>query len=157
MRALWFWLHIVGVVGFVAIHGEQAFAMFRIRSSGRDREAIEALTERSKARTGLSYLALGVIVVSGTAAGIHLSEFGTTWIWAAIIVLLITVGLMSVTATPWMKRLRYGCTRWADGSYTMDDAELAATLDGPIPFLVAGIGTVGLIVILLLMFLKPGA
>lgn len=157
MQALWFWLHIAGTVGFVAVHGEQAVAMFRIRAAGPERARIEALTERSKAKTGLSYLALGAIVVSGTAAGIHGSEFGTTWIWAAIIVLLITVGLMSVTATPWMKGLRYGCTRWADGSYAMDDQELARTLAGPVPFIVAGIGTAGLVVILLLMFLKPGA
>ena len=71
--------------------------------------------------------------------------------------LLVTVGLMSVTATPWMKGLRNGCTRWADGSYTMDDAELARTLAGPVPLIVTGIGTAGLLVILLLMFLKPGA
>ena len=157
MQALWFWLHIAGTIGFVAVHGEQTMAMFRIRASGTDRAAIEALTERSKAKTGLSYLSLGVIVTSGTAAGIHGSDFGATWIWAGIIVLLITVGLMSVTATPWMKSLRHGCTRWADGSYTMDDAELARTLAGPVPMIVAGIGTAGLIVILLLMFLKPGA
>jgi len=157
MQSLWFWLHIVGTVGFIAVHGEQAMAMFRIRSAGSDRDAIETLTERSKAKTALSYLALGVIVVSGTAAGIHGSAFGATWIWAAIVVLLITVGLMSVTATPWMKSLRHGCTRWADGSYAMDDQELARTLAGPVPAIVAGIGTTGLVVILLLMFLKPGA
>jgi hypothetical protein len=156
MQTLWFWLHIAGTVGFLAVHGEQAVAMFRIRAAGEDRATIEALTERSKARTGRSYLAFGVIVVSGTAAGIHRSEFGATWIWAAIIVLLITVGLMSVTATPWMKSLRYGCTRWADGSYAMDDAMLARTLAGAVPFVVAGIGTAGLVIILLLMFLKPG-
>ena len=157
MQALWFWLHIAGTVGFVAVHGEQAVAMFRIRAAGTDRAAIETLTERSKAKTALSYLTLGVIVVSGTAAGIHGSDFGATWIWAAIIVLLITVGLMSVTATPWMKSLRHGCTRWADGTYSMDDEQLARTLAGPVPGLVAGIGTVGLVIILVLMFLKPGA
>lgn len=157
MATLWYWLHIAGTMGFVAIHGEQALAMFRIRAAATDRAAIESLTERSKAKTGISYLSLGVIVVSGTAAGIHGSDFGATWIWAAIIVLLITVGLMSVTATPWMKSLRNGCTRWADGSYTMDDDHLAQTISGPVPFIVAGIGTAGLAIILLLMFVKPGA
>lgn len=157
MGSLWFWLHIAGTVGFVAVHGEQAVAMFRIRAAGKERARIETLAERSKARTARSYLTLGVIVVSGTAAGIHGSAFGATWIWAAIIVLLVTVGLMSVTATPWMKSLRQGCTQWADGSYAMNDEELAAALAGPVPLIVAGIGTVGLAIILLLMFLKPGA
>ena len=157
MQTLWFWLHIAGTVGFVAVHAEQAVAMFRIRAAGQDRAKIEALTERSKAKTGLGYLALGIIVASGTAAGIHGSMFGSTWIWAAIIVLLVTVGLMSVTATPWMKSLRHGCTRWADGSYTMGDQDLASTLSGPVPFIVAGIGAAGLVIILVLMFLKPGA
>lgn len=157
MATLWYWLHIAGTVGFVAVHGEQAVAMFRIRAAATDRAAIETLTERSKAKTGLSYLSLGIIVVSGTAAGIHSSDFGATWIWAAIIVLLTTVGLMSVTATPWMKSLRTGCTRWADGNYAMDDDQLARTISGPVPFIVAGIGSAGLVIILLLMFLKPGA
>lgn len=157
MGSLWFWLHIAGTVGFVAVHSEQAVAMFRIRAAGKERAMIETLAERSKARTARSYLTLGVIVVSGTAAGIHGSAFGATWIWAAIIVLLVTVGLMSVTATPWMKSLRQGCTQWADGSYAMNDEELAAALAGPVPLIVAGIGTVGLAIILLLMFLKPGA
>ncbi|MEA2520939.1 MAG: hypothetical protein QOI81_585, partial [Actinomycetota bacterium] len=128
MDAVWFWLHIAGTVGFIAVHGEQAIAMFRIRAAQHDRATIEALTERSKAKTARSYAALGVIVVSGSAAGIHRSEFGEAWLWAAIIVLLVTVGLMSVTATPWMKRLRYGCTRWANGTYAMDDDELAQTI-----------------------------
>lgn len=157
MDTVWFWLHIVGTVGFIAVHGEQAIAMFRIRGARDDRAAIEALTERSKAKTARSYAALGVIVVSGTAAGIHRSEFGAPWVWAAIVVLLVTVGLMSVTATPWMKRLRYGCTRWADGTYAMDDQELARTVQGPVPVIVAATGTVGLLIILFLMFAKPGA
>ncbi|MEP7060667.1 MAG: hypothetical protein ABI828_08040 [Actinomycetota bacterium] len=157
MDMVWFWLHIAGTLGFLAVHGEQAVAMFRIRTAGSDRAAIEALTERSKTKTARSYAALGVIVVSGTAAGIHRSEFGAAWLWAAIIVLLVTVGLMSVTATPWMKRLRYGCTRWADGSYAMDEQELAETLGGPVPLIVAATGAAGLLIILFLMFAKPGA
>jgi hypothetical protein len=157
MDTVWFWLHIAGTVGFIAVHGEQAIAMFRIRAAQHDRATIEALTERSKAKTARSYAALGVIVVSGSAAGIHRSEFGEAWLWAAIIVLLVTVGLMSVTATPWMKRLRYGCTRWADGTYAMDDHELAQTIRGPVPVVVAATGAVGLLIILFLMFAKPGA
>jgi hypothetical protein len=155
--AFWFWLHIVGTAGFVAVHGQQAIAMFRIRAARLDRATIEALTERSKAKTARSYAALGVIVVSGTAAGIHRSEFGQVWLWTAIIVLLVTVGLMSVTATPWMKRLRYGCTRWADGTYAMDDQELARTVGGPVPAIVATTGVFGLLIIVFLMFAKPGA
>jgi hypothetical protein len=157
MDAVWFWLHIAGTVGFIAVHGEQAIAMFRIRAAQHDRATIEALTERSKAKTARSYAALGVIVVSGSAAGIHGSEFGEAWLWAAIIVLLVAVGLMSVTATPWMKRLRYGCTRWANGTYAMDDDELAQTIQGPVPAIVAATGVAGLLIILFLMFAKPGA
>ena len=49
-------------------------------------------------------------------------------------------------ATPYMKRLREGCTRWADGTYTMSDDELAAALDGPATMITAGERSVGLVV-----------
>jgi hypothetical protein len=56
-----------------------------------------------------------------------------------------------------MKRLRYGCTRWANGTYAMDDDELAQTIQGPVPAIVAATGVAGLLIILFLMFAKPGA
>jgi hypothetical protein len=56
-----------------------------------------------------------------------------------------------------MKRLREGCTRWSDGSFTLSDEDLRATLDGPATAITAASGGIGLLVILYLMVFKPGA
>jgi hypothetical protein len=56
-----------------------------------------------------------------------------------------------------MKRLREGCTRWSDGTYTLDDDGLLAALDGPTTAITAATGGIGLLVILYLMVFKPGA
>ena len=72
-------------------------------------------------------------------------------------VMVATMGIMSFTATPYMKRVREGCTRWADGTYTLSDDELDATLRGPMTMVVSLTGAVALVVILYLMVFKPGA
>jgi hypothetical protein len=64
---------------------------------------------------------------------------------------------MSVVASPYMKRLREGCTRWADGTYTLSDDDLRAVLDGPATMITAGSGSITLVIILFLMVFKPGA
>jgi hypothetical protein len=56
-----------------------------------------------------------------------------------------------------MKRLREGCTRWADGTYTLSDEELRGALEGPATMITAGSGSITLLVIVFLMVFKPGA
>ncbi len=65
--------------------------------------------------------------------------------------------MMSSVATPYMKKLREGCTVWHDGTYTLSEDELRATLAGPITLITAAVGTVGLLLVLYLMVYKPGA
>jgi hypothetical protein len=45
-----------------------------------------------------------------------------------------------------MKAVREGCTRWADGTYTLSDDELDATLRGPMTMIVSFTGAVALVV-----------
>ena len=68
--------------------------------------------------------------MGGVAAGIDATSFDEFWLWGSLVILVATMGIMSVTATPYMKRVREGCTRWADGTYTLSDDELDATLRG---------------------------
>ena len=73
------------------------------------------------------------------------------------VVLLATIGLMSSLAGPFMKKVREGTTRWADGSYAMPDVELEALLRGSRPRVIAFTGIAGLAILLWLMVYKPGA
>ena len=62
---------------------------------------------------------------------------------------------MSGVAGPYMRKVREATTRWADGSYPVGDAELEAMLRGSRPKVIAGVGVLGLLVILYLMVYKP--
>ena len=70
--------------------------------------------------------------------------------------LLVTVGLMSSIAGPFMQTVREATTRWADGTYPTSDAELEALVRGSRPRVIAFTGVAGLAILLWLMVYKPG-
>jgi hypothetical protein len=153
---LWVFIHVLGVAGFLATHGVSMYTMFAVRGGERDRDRILGLCELSKRTIGPMYISIGLLVLGGVAAGIQGKLFAQAWLWGSIVVLLVILAAMSVTGTPWMKKLREGCTLWHDGSYPMTYEELAAHLDGPMVQIVAGSGAVALVLILYLMVYKPG-
>jgi hypothetical protein len=157
MTALWVFLHLVGVSLFLLFHGVQMWAMFSLEPALPDREKIFDRAEQSRMVSTPMYVSLGLLVLFGVIAGIAGDWFSHGWwLCAAIVVLLATIGLMSSMAGPFMKKVREGTTRWADGSYAMPDAELEALLRGPRPRVIAFIGVAGLAILLWLMVYKPG-
>jgi hypothetical protein len=156
MERFWLFVHLVGMAGFLAAHGVSMFAMFQLRSVDGDRNTIFDLCDRSKRAVGPMYVSTALLLIGGVAGGIAGKWFGESWLWISILVLLATMAAMSSITTPYMKKLRDGCTRWHDGSYTLTDGELRAALDGPIISITAGVGTLGLLIILYLMIYKPG-
>ena len=157
MERFWLFVHLVGMAGFLMAHGVSTFAMFQLRSVNGDRDQIFELCERSKRAVAPMYVSTGLLLVGGVAGGIAGKWFGEAWLWVSIFVLLVTMAAMSSITTPYMKKLRDGCTRWHDGSYTLSDEDLQAALDGPVISMTAGVGTLGLLIILYLMVYKPGA
>ncbi|MGZ8582679.1 MAG: hypothetical protein ACXWXN_05080 [Actinomycetota bacterium] len=157
MYRLWVLMHLVGVAGFLAAHGVSMYAMLAVRAADHDRERILEWCEASKRITMPMYLSFGLLLLGGVAAGIDGALFAQWWLLGSLLLLLLLTASMSVVASPYMKRLREGCTRWADGSYTMSDEELRATLGGPATTITAATGGLGLLVILYLMVFKPGA
>jgi hypothetical protein len=157
MTELWVLLHIVCVSLFLLFHGVQMWAMFSLEPAFPDREKIFDRAEQSRMVSTPMYVSLGLLVLFGVIAGIDGDWFSHGWwLWGAIVVLLVTIGLMSSMAGPFMTRVREGTTRWADGSYPMPDAELEALLRGPRPRVIASIGVAGLAILLWLMVYKPG-
>ncbi len=152
-------LHLTGVSAFLIVHGVQMWMMFALRPAYPDRARIFDRAEISRRATLPMYVSLGVLLVFGVVAGLAGDWFtgGAAWLWGSIVVLLVVTGLMSILATGFMRKVREATTQWADGSYTMSDEELQALLDGPQVALSSAIGGVGLLVILFLMVVKPGA
>ncbi|HWC69666.1 MAG TPA: hypothetical protein VG993_00745 [Actinomycetota bacterium] len=157
MYRFWVFLHLVGVAGFLVTHGVSMWALFAVRAVDGDRDRILEWCETSKRTVMPMYLSFGALLLGGVAAGIDGALFADWWLLGSLALLLVLTALMSVVATPYMKRLREGCTRWADGTFTLSDQELRETLNGPATTIVAGSGTFGLLVILYLMVYKPGA
>ena len=157
MGEFWLFLHLVGMAGFLATHGVSMYAMFQVRAVDGDRGKIFDLCELSKRSVPPMYMSTALLLVGGVAAGIQGKMFGRSWLWISILVLLATMAVMSSVSTPYMKKLRDGCTRWHDGSYTLSDEELGAALSGPITSITAAVGTLGFLLILYLMVYKPGA
>lgn len=157
MLSFWILVHLVGMAGFLATHGVSMYAMFQVRTVDGDRDKIFDLCLLSKRTVGPMYGATGLLLVGGIAAGLEGHRFGQSWLWISIAVLLATMAMMSSVATPYMKRLRDGCTRWHDGTYTLSDEDLSAALRGPVTLITAAAGAIGLLVILYLMVYQPGA
>jgi hypothetical protein len=157
MYRLWVFVHLVGVAGFLVTHGVSMWAMFAVRSVGGDRERILEWCETSKRAVMPMYISMGLLLLGGVAAGIDGSLFADGWLLGSLALLVVLTAVMSLVATPHMKRLREGCTRWSDGTYTLDDDGLRAALDGPATAIIAATGGIGLLVILYLMVFKPGA
>jgi cytochrome bd-type quinol oxidase subunit 2 len=157
MYRFWVFIHLIGVAGFLMTHGVSMWALFAVRAADKDRERILEWCETSKRTTMPMYVSFGLLLLGGVAAGIDGALFAEWWLLGSLLLLLVLTALMSVVATPHMKRLREGCTRWADGTYTMTDDELQAALDGPATMITTASGSIGLLVILYLMVFKPGA
>ncbi len=157
MYRFWVFVHLGGVVGFLVTHGVSMWTMFAVRAVGSDRDRILDRCETSKATRAPMYVSFGLLMLGGVAAGIDGALFAQWWLLASLGLLLVLTASMSMIATPHMKRLREGCTRWADGSFTMTDEELRAALAGPATMITAASGTLGLLAIVYLMVFKPGS
>jgi uncharacterized membrane protein len=143
--------------GFLTTHGVSVYAMYQVRGYASDREMIVETTELSRKTIMPMYVSSALMLVGGIGGGVSQSMFGQSWLLISIAVLLVTAAGMSMTATPYMKKLRLGCTRWADGTYTLSDEDLKGLLASKIPALVSAMGSVGLVAILWLMIYKPGS
>ncbi len=153
----WVFVHIVGVAGFLVTHGVSMAALFQIRAAMGDRDRILSICESSKRMNRPMYLFTLLLLAGGVAAGIDATVFDEWWLWGSLLVLVVTMAVMSFTATPYMKKVREGCTRWADGTYVLSDDELGATLRGPMTMVISLTGGLALLIILYLMVFKPGA
>ncbi|HWB89238.1 MAG TPA: DUF2269 family protein [Acidimicrobiia bacterium] len=149
----WKFIHLVGVVGFVAAHGTSMAATLLMRRI-RDQQQISGVLQLSAATTGAFYLSTLVLLIGGIGAGVQGQWFDQGWIWVSL-GLLIAVGvLMFPMARGHFRRIRMVLELMDTGTAVSRD-DFARVLDSGNPMLTAGTGAVGILFIVYLMVLKP--
>lgn len=156
MYRLLVFLHVLSVAVFLACHGGSMFVAYRIRQVGGDREKIADLLTFSGTTVRPMYVSLASLSLFGVIAGVKGQWFHYWWIWAAIVILVVTTGLMTAIARPYFKRITAACAIRPSGVPRASDEELAELLTGHTTDLVSAIGTLGLAAIIYLMVAKPG-
>lgn len=154
-------LHIVGAFAFVAGHGVSMAMAMRLRSE-RDPARMLAILDLSSSSLGFATIGMLVLLVSGIVDGVVGGYFGHLWIWAGLILFIVTGSLMTPLASGHFNAVRAALgqrTRMLNASdpdpvpRPIDD--VIAMAQGPRPMQVAAIGGGALLVLLWLMTFKP--
>ncbi|HYH93512.1 MAG TPA: hypothetical protein VD763_10160 [Candidatus Saccharimonadales bacterium] len=156
----WFvFVHLIGLVIFAVSHGVSMFAAFRMRAVAQP-QAVQGALDASSMAMGPMYIGLLLLAVGGLGAAAAGNLWTQPWIIASIVVLVLVVGAMYGVATPYYRRVREAVGIEAPGKPpgppTATQEELAALLDTKRPEILLAIGTVGMLVLVWLMVLKPG-
>jgi hypothetical protein len=153
-------LHVLGAFIFVAAHGVSMVTAFRLRAE-RDHGRQAVLLETSAWGVGAMYIGLLLLLVGGIWAGFAGDHWGSLWIWASIAILVIVIAVMYVVATPFYGRMRAatGEGQWAERAAKYKPPATEADLDrlatSNVPMILAGVGGIGLLLIVWLMVVKP--
>jgi hypothetical protein len=153
-------LHVLGAFAFVAAHGVSMVTAFRLRSE-RDRARQAVLLETSAIGVYVMYAGLLILLIGGVWAGFIGDHWGRLWIWVSLATLVVVIAVMYAIATPFYGRMRAatGLGQWAERASrykppaTEGDLEQLATSN--VPFVLAAVGGVGLVVIVWLMVVQP--
>ncbi|MGH2581708.1 MAG: hypothetical protein ACRDFQ_02275 [Anaerolineales bacterium] len=155
-------LHVFSGFVFFLSHGASAFVLMKMRTE-KDPERLKALLDlRAYAERWMGWSA-GILFLSGIVAGFMGRWWGTGWIWVSLVLLVLISFAMTFMGRFYFERVRkaLGLESWAPGTKRGEitkpasAAELAAVLEAGNPGLVAGIGLLGLAIIVWLMMFKP--
>ncbi len=155
-------VHVVSVLGFLAVHGASVNVAFKLRGERRQ-ERIQALLDLSNGYLNAMYGFLGLLLLSGIAAGIAGGWFTRSlWIWLALAILIGVMAGMYYLGTNRYTALRKaaGLPYFEGGKQQvpvdpLPEADLAAMAQASRPWELASIGFGGILVITFLMMFKP--
>jgi hypothetical protein len=151
--------HIGSVLLFVLAHGASAAMALRLKAEP-SADGIKALVVLSTLSSQAMYPLLILVALTGIWLGVAGSWFGRAWIWTAIVVLVLTVGLMNAMGRQYhLLRVAAGQRRGSDRGQppgspaTPDEVRRLALSTSPWPITVLGLVALGFI--LWLMLFKP--
>ena len=149
----WKFIHLIGVVGFVAAHGTSMASTLLMRRI-REPKQVAGILQLSAATVSAFYVSTLVLLVGGIGAGIKGRWFDQGWIWVSLGLLIVVGVLMFPLARGPFRRVRMVLELMESGT-TVSRDDFARVLDSGNPLLTAGTGFVGIVFILYLMVLKP--
>ena len=154
-------LHVTGVFGFLISHGASINMLLRLRQE-QDPDRIRAYLDLSSASLGGLYASLLVLILAGVVAGFMGNWWGRGWIWAAILVLVVLLGVMSRLGSFYYARIRKAAGLPYMLNYKPQPAEpspspeeMTRLLNSAQPVWLAVLGLIGLVGLLWLMIFKP--
>lgn len=150
----WKFLHVLGVLGFVAFHGVSIVVALRLRRE-RDRRRIQELLQFSGSSVIGMYASLGILIVFGVIAGFAQDWWRFWWIWISLGLLVLSIAEMSVVARPYYQQLKDAVQLRPSGVPRRSDEELEQLLRSPNALWNAVFGFAVLVVIAWLMIWKP--
>jgi hypothetical protein len=152
----WFvFAHLFGLVLFAISHGASAFMAFRLRSA-RDPKVVTALLEVGQMSIGPMYIGLLLLIVGGLGAAWTANLWGQQYIIVSIVVFVVVLVAMWAVASPYYMNLRKELAEVEpDGTPKVSSEALAAQLDSRRPEILLSVGTIGLLLLVWLMVIKP--
>ena len=153
----WFvFTHLAGLVLFAISHGASAFMAFRLRSAP-DTATVRALLGMGQLSIGPMYIGLLLLIIGGLGAAFTGDLWGKAWLIASVIVFIVVLVVMWAVASPYYMGIRKSLEGSAsDGTATMSWDDLQRQLDTRRPEILLGVGTIGLLLLVWLMVIKPG-
>jgi uncharacterized membrane protein len=149
----WKFIHLVGVVGFVAAHGTSMAATVLMRRI-REPQQVSGILQLSAATVSAFYVSTLVLLVGGIGAGVRGNRFNEGWIWLSLGLLVGVWILMFPTARRHFRRIRMVLELMETGT-TVSRDDFVRVLNSGNPVLTAGTGFVVILFIVYLMVLKP--
>ena len=164
MDSLYNWVvfaHVAGAFAFVLAHGVSAGVALRLRQE-RELPRIQALLDLSNVATQGLYIGLVILLIGGITAAFMAGLWGRGWIWAAIALLVALIAFMYVRATPYYGAVRraaglgyYIIGKGGGGPEPVNTGDLARLLGSSRATELTAVGTIGLLLIVWLMVMKP--
>jgi hypothetical protein len=159
MTALYPWFvvaHLAGLVLFAICHGASVFMALRLRGE-RDPVVVDALLQTGQLSVGPMYIGLLLLIVGGLGAAAGGNLWGQPWIPGSIAVFVVVLVVMWSVGSPYYGELRKALEpRGPDGRPAIEPAALATMLDTRRPDVLTAVGTIGLVLLVWLMVVKPG-
>jgi hypothetical protein len=153
----WFvFAHLAGLVLFAISHGASAFMAFRLRNAP-DLPTARALLGMGQLSIGPMYIGLLLLIIGGLGAATVGDLWGRPWLLVSVAVFIAVLVVMWAIASPYYMGIRKSIEEpRADGQPTITFDALHAQLDSRRPEILLSAGTIGLLVLVWLMVIKPG-
>jgi len=154
-------LHVLSALVFLMSHGISAGVSLQLRRE-QSLERVKALLELSANSYGVMYLSLLLLLISGVVTGLVGRWWAQTWIWLSLgLLIAIAVVMFALTAryyTPLRKAaglpfMEKGKQQEPLPPASLQEVGRLVTAARPLPM--AGVGIIGLLIIMWLMMFKP--